>query len=297
MVFAPNGDLLVAELNGSENGGTGRVLRLDGDDPSNTEVLQEGLDKPTGIAIAGDRLWIMERRRLSVTSLDPGAVRRVVADDLPFNGRSEGTLTVGPDDTLYYGTSGSRKGPLADAGSGTIYTIAKASSAAPGEPVVYATGFKNPYAHAFDEQRRLWSVEMTDGTYDGLGASDELVVVAQGDDAGWPRCVDDRRPVAEFGTVDTDCGATLASHALFGVGATPTSLVSSPFDPDVLLVALWNRGQVVAVSTTGDGEGPVEVGVFLDDVAQPQHLVVSDGGLLVSDHATGQIVLVAEAGG
>jgi len=97
-------DLLVAELNGRENDGTGRILRLSLEDPQERVVLQSGLDKPTGIAVTGGRLWIMERDRLSVTTLASDARREVVAQDLPNNGRSEGTLTVTPDGQLLYNT-------------------------------------------------------------------------------------------------------------------------------------------------------------------------------------------------
>ena len=111
MVFAPNGDLLIAELNGGENDGLGRVVRVSADDIDDRAVLQTGLDKPTGIAVAGDLLWIMERQRLSVTTLEPDAAREVVLDNMAFNGRSQGTLTVTPDGRLLFDTSGSKRGP------------------------------------------------------------------------------------------------------------------------------------------------------------------------------------------
>ncbi|MBT5757961.1 MAG: hypothetical protein HOI41_23680, partial [Acidimicrobiaceae bacterium] len=69
MVFAPDGDLVIAELGGGENEGVGHILRVAGNDLGDRTVLQQELDKPTGIAITGDLLWIMERDRLSVTTL------------------------------------------------------------------------------------------------------------------------------------------------------------------------------------------------------------------------------------
>ena len=37
------------------------------------------------------------------------------------------------------------------------------------------------------------------------------------------------------------------SHALFEAGATPTSIAVAPWDPDVLVVALWGEGRVVTL--------------------------------------------------
>ena len=70
-----------------------------------------------------------------------------------------------------------------------------------------------------------------------------------GDDFGYPRCVGDRRPVVELGAVAATCALTPPTHAIFAAGATPTSVAVAPWDPATLLVALWNRGEVVAVPT------------------------------------------------
>ena len=291
MTWTEDGDLVIAELNGAENDATGRVLLVDRDNRSDRVVLQDGLNKPTGVAVTGNRLWIMEQRRLSVTTLEAGAPREVVADELPFNGRSEGTLTVLPDGTLLYNTSGSKRGAERTAGSGTLFAIADAATAT-GDATVVATGFKHAYAHLMDPEGQLWVVEMTDGTFDDQRASDELVAIAPGDDAGWPFCVDNNRPVDEFGGTADGCTAVPASHALFGPGATPTSLVIAPWDDSLFVVALWLPGEVVSVPRSPAAE-PHEPLVFLDGIESPQHLLVDGETLLVSDHETGQILVVS----
>ncbi|MGA1053137.1 MAG: hypothetical protein ACO3WU_12635, partial [Ilumatobacteraceae bacterium] len=58
------GGYVVAELNGGEREGRGRVLRFR-TLPGPSEVLLEGLETPTGVAVEGGRLWVMERRRLT----------------------------------------------------------------------------------------------------------------------------------------------------------------------------------------------------------------------------------------
>ena len=292
MVLAANGDIIVAELNGGENDGTGRILRLAQDDTAQRVVLQRGLDKPTGIAVAGDRLWIMERQRLSVTTLEPGDAREVVADELPFNGRSEGTLTLVDDGTLLYNTSGSKRGPDRVNGSGMIFAVTDAAGEF-GEPEMIAEGFKHAYAHLVDENDQLWSVEMTDGTFDGERAADELLAVAIGADAGWPQCVDDNRAVIEFDGSEELCSDSPRSHALFEPGATPTSFVVTPWDADTFLVALWLRGEVVTVPRSAPEGAPHEPVTFMTGFEFPQHLLVDGERVLVSDHATGRIIAIS----
>ena len=74
-------------------------------------------------------------------------------------------------------------------------------------------------------------------------------------------------------------------------GATPTGVAVTPWDETILLVALWNRGEVVQVKITPEGDNAVgEVSPFLTGLRNPQHLLVwRDGSLLVSDFATGTI--------
>jgi len=292
MVFAPNGDLLVAELNGGENEELGSVVRVSADDLEDRVVLQTGLDKPTGIAVAGDLLWIMERQRLSVTTLEPDAAREVVLDNMPFNGRSQGTLTVTPDGRLIFDTSGSKRGPDRVDGSGTLFAIEDAAQGA-GETTVIATGFKHAYAHVVDESGQLWSVEMTDGVFDDERASDELLAIDPGDDAGWPQCVDDNRPVVEFGGTEELCRASPRSHALFGTGATPTSLVVTPWDSNSFIVALWVSGEVVTVPVSASPDGPHEPELFIEGIETPQHLLVDGDGVLLSEHGSGRIIRIS----
>ncbi|MDH3299310.1 MAG: glucose sorbosone dehydrogenase, partial [Acidimicrobiia bacterium] len=127
LVIGDDGDWLVAQLAGGENDGTGQVVRLDPDAlDAPPEVILDGLDKPTGVALFAGELWVMERDRLTRGPLDgavDGADRIVVADDLPTNGRSEGTLTV-DGDRLLYDTSGRLDADgTPTAGSGTLFAV------------------------------------------------------------------------------------------------------------------------------------------------------------------------------
>ena len=281
-----DGTLLVAQLNGSENDEAGQVLVVDLEEGT-TEVLYSGLDKPTGVALLGNEVYVMERDRLSVGSLDAGSLE-VIVDELPTNGRSEGTLTVTPGQTLLFNTSGSiRDGEVVE-DSGQLWELRSGET-----PEVFATGFKNAYAHHVDSSGQVWVAEISDGSFDGAPADDEVIVVTAGDDGGWPRCVGDRVPVEEFGGDQQLCADTAESLAIFEPGATPTSVAVAPWDDRQLLVALWNEGRVVAIDLDGGRPAPAET--MLEGLEHPQHLLVVGEDVFVTDPDAGRILSVGPA--
>ncbi len=289
VVVTEDGDLVVAQLAGGERDGTGQVLRIAADDPTEPTVLVDGLLVPTGVAVVGDELWVMEQRTLTRGPL--GADDRVVvAEELPYNGRSNGTLTVLADGSVLFNTSGSERGGGVVEDSGRLWTVT-----AGGDPVELASGFKHAYAHVVDDDGTLWATEVGDGRFDGEPPADEVVAVEAGVDHGWPRCVGDNRPVAEYGVTEADCADVPRSHAVFEPGATPTSVAVAPWDPDTLLVALWTRGEVVAVPMA-PGDAPHAGEVFLTGIDHPQHLVADGDRLLVVDHGGGRILAVTAEG-
>lgn len=289
MIEGPDGRLWVAQLAGPENAGRGEVVAIDPEEPSRRQVLLDGLDKPTGIAVLDGALWIQQPTSLLRAPLDltapPAQVDtpEVVLDDLPNNGRSQGTLTVTPDGTLLYETSGARRGSDSVEGSGILWELDPDD---PGTPRVRARGLKNAYARTLLPDGRLVLTDVLE-PLPGVAAEDEVnVLAADGGNAdfGWPRCVGDRQPVVDLGVGEADCQDTAAPIALLGTGSTPTSVVLSPWDPDQLLVARWNAGDVVMVPLAG---GTPQV--VIDALEHPQHLLVVDDHVLVTDHATGTI--------
>lgn len=287
LVIDDDGAWWVAQLAGGENDGSGQVVRIDPDEiDTPPTVILDGLDKPTGVALFAGELWVMERNRLTRGPLDgavDGSDRTVVADDLPTNGRSEGTLTV-DGDRLLYDTSGRLETDgTRTSGSGTLF-----SATAEGEIREVATGFKHAYAQARTADGTLYTTEIGDGRYDGERPLDELVPVVDGADHGWPRCVGNNRAVIEYGGTEAACAEAPRSLALFPAGATPTSVVVAPWDPQVLLVALWNEGQVVAVSSNaGD---PAAFDVVYTGAQHPQHLTVDGDRVLLTDHVAGRVI-------
>jgi glucose/arabinose dehydrogenase len=96
-----NDTLYVAQLNGGENEKAGQIVRIDLADGRRT-ILAEQLDKPTGVAILNDTLWIATRDAILRRSLDGASELETVLADLPNNGRSNGTLTVTGHGTPLY---------------------------------------------------------------------------------------------------------------------------------------------------------------------------------------------------
>ena len=284
MILGPDGRLWVAQLAGNENDGQGQVIAIDLTSGEQT-VLLDNLMKPVGVAVLDNALWIAARNNLLRAPLEgQGAVGapEIILADLPFNGRSIGTLTVTPAGHLLYETSGARQGNAAAPGSAILWALDPAD---PIQPRPLATGLKGAYAHAFDRANRLWTVEIGDDLVNGAAPPDELNLVIEGADFGWPQCFGAQEPAQNYGGTAEICQAKRASVAVFPPRSTPTSVVASPWEEDVLLVALWVQGMVMRVPITLQGDNATGTPEpFITGLQNPQHLLVlEDGALLVSD--------------
>ncbi len=301
----PDGRLLVAVLGaGGEGAATGQVLAIepdetaatDGGPPAEPEVLVGGLDTPTGLAVAGDRLWIMERTRLVTAPLGGGSTT-VVREDLPNNGRSNGSLTATSDGRLLYDTSGRQEGTRAADGTGVLWSLDPLEPDAEDQPVM--TGMKHAYATVEDGRGGLLVTEIGDGRYDDERPPDEVVVIPQSGarevaDGGWPRCIGDRQPVVENDGTSEWCERAVPSLALFEPGATPTSVELAPWDDEVAVVALWQTGELVEHPIVrAPGGPPVAVERIATGLDGPQDLLVDGDRLLLSVHGRGAVVAIA----
>lgn len=288
LAIGSDGYWYVAQLAGGEDDGVGQVLRLDPDElDADPVVVLDRLDKPTGVAVFADELWVMERRRLTRGPLD-GSSRVVAVENMAFNGRSQGALTVAGD-RLLFDTSGSSSTPTGPTGDPTTTSGALWSVDRDGVIAQVAFGFKHAYVQTVGADGTVWTVEVSDGRHDGKAAEDEIVAVVPGADHGWPACVGDNRPVAERGATVATCAAVPRSHSVFAPGATPTGLAVAPWDASQLVVALWVEGRIVSVPIESD-DGPVAATTLTDDIGRPQHLVTDGDRLLATDHERGQIL-------
>lgn len=291
MILGPDQRLWLTQLAGAENAGQGQVVAVSLE-TGEQQMLLEGLTKPTGLAILADALWIAAGRDLLRAPLNAaGAPDRVetILTELPFNGRSQGTLTVNPAGHLLFETSGRRNGNQASAGSAQLWELDPAD---PTRPRAIATGLKNAYAHTFDSTGRLWLTDVHDDRVNNDKAPpDELNLWVENADFGWPACFGQQQPALNFdGTVE-GCAATRPPVVLFPPHSTPTSVAVSPWEENTLLVALWGPTEpgIVRVIWTTVGDNAVgEVEPFVGGMQHPQHLLpLPDGSLLASDFSAG----------
>ena len=287
MIPGPDGWLWVAQLAGGENEGVGQILAVS---PATGEkrVLLRGVYKPTGIAIIDDTLWISSGAdilRAHIIDATHVGLTEVAVDDLPNNGRSNGTLTNTPTGGLLYATS-SPNLEEDQMHSGWLWELNPADIA---HPRPLATGIALAYAHTFDVQDRLWVTNVTNDIIDNKVPPDSLDLVLWGESTAL-QCFYYPELAAPESLPDM-CVHTREPAAFFPPHATPTGVVASPWETDTLLVALWVAGEIVRVPVhmAGDNaQGKWES--FVSGFGNPQHLLVlDDGSLLVSDHGTGVI--------
>jgi glucose/arabinose dehydrogenase len=301
MIWGPDGRLWVAQLLAGESDEAGQVVAVDVASGTQ-EVLLEGLNKPTGIAVLDGALWIATEDELLRATLNddfrPQSPVQILTN-MPNNGRSNGTLTVTPDGHLLYETSGRRSGNRASQGSGILWQL---DPAQPNNPAVLASGLKNAYAHVFDANGRLWITEIGDGSVSGANFEgqppEELNLVVAGANYGWPQCFAQQEPALNRDGTAQICAETEPPITLFPPQTTPTSIAVAPWDASVLLVALWVGGEVTAVPLElgGNGRFTGTNTPFLTGIANPQHLLPTpDGGLLVSDYRTGTVYRITPA--
>ena len=296
LALAPGGTrVLVAELSGEEEAGSGRVRDLGpGGTADAPQVLLDDLRLPTGLVALDDQALLVQEGRELVRWDLAGASdgvddeRTVLAGDLPWNGRSQGTLTLLDDGRVLH--SATLAGPEPDlvAGSGAVYATPVDGS---GAPELVAVGFNVPYAHAVGDDGRLWVTDVGDGRVDGQQVLEELhafdrIDAGQPVTGGWPLCTGRNRPVVEFGATQRDCADLPLPVAVFPPRSTPTGLALAA-DGGVL-VALFTtqtvRGGVAAVQPDGTITDVVR------GLVTPQDLVaLPDGSFLLTSHLGGEL--------
>lgn len=291
LALTDDGRVLVAELAGGEQDGTGRVRDLG---PGGTgevpRLLLDGLVTPTGLAVVDDVLLVQEGRELVRWRLGVAAEgddeRTVLVGDLPWNGRSQGTLTLVGDGMVLHSATHEGTEPDLVPGSGAVYATPVDGSRA---PRIVAQGFKVPYAHAVDGAGALWVTDVGDGRVDGEQVVEELHRFDGLDptnDGGWPRCTGANVPIAEHGFTADDCASASPPVATFPPRSTPTGLAIA--DDGRVLVSLFTnptvRGGVVEVAPDGTTTDVVR------GLDTPQDLLaLPDGSFLLTTHVAGQL--------
>ena len=300
--YGPDGALYVTQLySGDENAAVGQVVRLAPPDMT-PQVMLSNLLKPTGLAWAGDDLYIVARNNLLISHFSAGTFSppQTLLADLPFNGRSNGQIALGPDGYLYFQSTGTEGAPN---DSGFIYRLLPGSH----DVQKFAHGFKNAYAFAWvaaDQSDTagtsvaagtaytMYSTEIGDGAIPDVGQPPEkLVVVRAGADYGWPQCYGDRLPNPLWAGTAEHCATVERPLAMFPHDSTPTGLAW--FDGQ-LIVALWN-GNPARLVSVDPASG--QVSDWASGFQVPIALLIEPAGsLLVVDMLGQQIVRISKNG-
>lgn len=262
-----------------------------------------GLQKPHGVAFYKGKLFVAEEAKLSRYNFDEKTLQATFDKkimDLPAGGRHFTRSIVFDKSGKLFITIGStcdacfEKNPLI----GTVLVTDSDGQ----NPRIFAKGLRNSvFITVNPKTDELWGTEMgRDWLGDG-NPPDEINILKDGRDYGWPVCYGDRVYDKNFGQRDSSyCTNTETPIYKIAAHSAPLGLT---FHDDYLYVAYhgsWNRTtpigyKVVRLKVDGDILGQEET--ILDfangDRGRPVDVVFdSQGSLFVSDDQNGTIYKV-----
>lgn len=317
MALGPRGDVFV----GSWGAGTVSVLlnRNGAKQASGVVTLLSGLDVPNSVAYRDGYLYVTQEDRLSRWRYDPAAVsltagQRVVSG-IPAGGRHlTRTVSLGPDGSIYI-SIGSSCNECVDAADRAVIMRYRPDGSG-GQ--VYARGLRNAVGLAWQPgANRLWAV---DNGQDLLGDNvppDELDLIRQGGDYGWPYCYGNGQRDTTVSAPAGYCAHTINPVVNLQAHSAPLGLA---FYSGTRLPARYRGGVFVAYHgsasrTQRTGYKVVYIPISGTRAGAPQDvvtgwltgsgavwgrpvglLVAADGSLLISDDYQGVVYRLAPVG-
>ena len=314
--FSPGGTLLVSSTD------SGTVYALpdkdkDGKADEKVEVLTR-LDKPHGIAFSRGKLFVTELRKVSRYSWDEKNLKAKFEKklfDLPYSGGHHTRSIVIDKDGRLFVTIGSSCNVCIEAHPWIAAVIV--SDVEGKDPKVFAKGLRNSvFIKLNPEAGELWGTEMGRDLLGDNLPPEEINIIREGENYGWPTCYSDRVHDEKF---DHDhkageCEGTEAPIFEFQAHSAPLGLtfINSPQFPKGwqgdLLVAYhgsWNRSipagyKIVRMSVDGNkitGEDDFITGFLQGSNAlgRPVDLEFDkSGSLYISDDKIGVVYKVVK---
>jgi glucose/arabinose dehydrogenase len=291
MAFGPDGRLYVLS-----SGGSLAVVPSPGAAP---QTLLSGLPTALGLAWRGSDLYLSVRGSVRAYHLNNGALSGggVVVNGLPVLRHQNDWILPMPNGDFLLGL-GSTCDVCNEANARSASVLRFHSDWSYAGVVV--RGARNPYGLAL--RPSTGDAYVTINGQDNLGAqpADHLLRVADGEDAGWPRCW----PAFPDGSLHGNCAGVAPPIAVFAPHSSADGIAFSDgveFGPDYAdnaFVTEWGANvggptgrRVMRVVLSGSGTSEHgQVSDFATGFSHPLAITQGpDGGLFVGDYGTGQI--------
>ena len=285
-------------------------------------TLIKNLDRPHGLAFYDDKLYVAQVNNVSSFGYDSQKLKvanQKLVVKLPGGGRHfTRTIRFGKDDKLYISVGSTCDVCVEkDERNGTILQ----ADLLTGDSQIFAKGLRNSVFFTFDPQTaKIWATEMgRDFLGDNL-PPDEINLIQEGKDYGWPYCYGDKVHDTNFDKKvyvqiipQPPCGQTEPPIYEIPAHSAPLGLVfihSSQFPNDWqgdLLVAYhgsWNRSTPVGYKVVRlkiGGERVLSEEDFISGFLQGEQaigrpvdlLFDGQGNLFISDDKAGVIYKVS----
>lgn len=290
----------------------GKILAMpdannDGQADKIVEVLT-GLNKPHGLAFDGNNLYVAETNKVSKYTYDPrdfSATNPQVLFELPAGGRHF-TRTIRINSGKLYVSIGSSCDTCVE--SNELRASIWVANLDGSDLRPFATGLRNTVFFTFDRAGNMWGTDMG---RDYLGDSlppDEINIIEEGKDYGWPYCYGKQVRDAKFrpGEFSDYCPATTPTAYDLDAHVAPLGLAfDAAGDLYVALHGSWN-------STIPAGYKIVKLSVFANNVTnlqnyvsgwlsgrevlgRPVDIVFDDSGrMFVSDDKAGLVYILSD---
>lgn len=314
LAWSPEGDLVVSDLNG-------RVLIVPARDPVSAPVapvvFAQGLQNPHGLAFHDGYLYVAETTRVTRFAWQGGrpaaGAPEVVIPDLPAGGHATRTIGFGPDGKLYLSIGSSC--------NVCVETDPRRATIMQFDPDgrngrVFARGLRNAVGFVWRPgTTELWA---TNNGRDYLGDDqppETINLVRDGDNFGWPACVNGTMPDPQFGSPTSCANVTRpavemqAHSAPLGLAFYTGGMFPAAYRGDLFVAfhGSWNRSaptgyQLVRVRFDPTGRPTGQVEPFVTGWLQPDGSawgrpvdpsVGPDGALYLSDDTRGVIYRIS----
>ena len=301
LAFAPDGTLYVS----SETGLVMKLADTDSDGKADSvDPLSQRFVLPLGLAFYDGALYVSSRGRVHTLRDTDGddefdEVEEIISGLPVVGGHQNNGLAFGPDSKLYMNLGSTCNACIeADERNATIMRF----NADGTDGTVYASGLRNVYDLAFHpEDDTLWAADNGRDDRPNL-VPEELNLIVEGGDYGWPSCWGDGG--------GTGCEGTLPPIAEMEAHGSANGLAFYTGDmfPDEyrnnIFIALWGSlsgahgRKVMRIELTKrDDTYDAQVSEFILGLDRPLDVVVApDGALLIADHLANAVYRVFYTG-